>query len=167
VDPYIKATVSDFPRLTSHPRFLNMPNPRTPPHSQSASIGSVLSKPTPLKRDISGSEAHSSTPPSQRASDRYQEMTLEACEKFVGPMPIDQFLSEFVPQAPNGRPANEIMFSHSSVSQNEDEFVRPFTITGIFTLTPVMDRFAQSRNLLSVQASNLSILLLAKTDNIL
>ena len=142
-----------------------MPNPRTPPRSQSVSTGSVLPKTTPLKRDISGSQAHSSTP-QQKASDRYPEMTREASEKFVGPMPITLFLSEFIPRASTERPANEIAFSHSSVSQNEDAFVRSFAITRVYILTPVMDRFAQSKNLASVPTSNLSIPPLAQTDDI-
>jgi len=59
-------------------------------------------------------------------------MTREAWEKFVGPMPIDLFLSEFTPRASTERPANGLAFSHSSVSQNEDGFVRSFAITGVF-----------------------------------
>ncbi|KAH9954087.1 hypothetical protein BC827DRAFT_1244831 [Russula dissimulans] len=50
-------------------------------------------------------------------------MTREACENFVGPMPIALFLSEFIPRASTERPANEIPFPHSSVSQNEDAFI--------------------------------------------
>jgi len=54
-------------------------------------------------------------------------MTLEACEKFVGPMPVNDFLSEFVPDAAKDaagkRPANEISFAFASVSQNEKSFV--------------------------------------------
>jgi hypothetical protein len=142
-----------------------MPNPRTPPHSQSVSTGSVLSKATPLKRDISGSEAHSSTP-QQKPSERYPEMTREACENFVGPMPIALFLSEFIPRASTERPANEIPFPHSSVSQNEDAFVRSFVITGVPTLIPVIHRLAQSSSLTSVQISNLSTPRFAKTDDV-
>jgi len=163
---HIEPTVRDFLRSTSHrPRFLNMPNPRTPPYSQSASTGSVLSKTTPLKRDISGSEAHSSTP-QQKASERYPDMTLEACEKFVGPMPISLFLSTFVPPASGKRPVNEITFSHSSVSQNEDAFVRSFATIVVSTLTHVTDRLAQSRALPSVPNSNLSTPPLAKMGDI-
>jgi hypothetical protein len=94
----------------------------TPPTSQSVSTGSVLSKTTPLKRDIHGSQAHSSSP-YEGPPARYLEMTREACEKFVGPMPVDKFLSDFIPEAPEARPANEIMFSHPTVSEYEDAFV--------------------------------------------
>jgi hypothetical protein len=54
-------------------------------------------------------------------------MARDAADKFVGPMPMDQFLSEFVPKAPAERPANEITFSDSSVSEKEDAFVSPYT----------------------------------------
>jgi len=50
-------------------------------------------------------------------------MARDACEKFVGPMPVDEFLLEFVPKATQVRPADQIMFSHHSVSQNEEDFV--------------------------------------------
>jgi hypothetical protein len=50
-------------------------------------------------------------------------MTREACEKFVGPMPVNEFLSEFVPEAAEKRPANEISFSDASISQKEEKFV--------------------------------------------
>ena len=54
-------------------------------------------------------------------------MTHDACEKFVGPMPVDEFLKDFVPKAPKNRPANKITFSHSSISGNDNEFVSPHT----------------------------------------
>jgi hypothetical protein len=78
-----------------------------------------------LKRDLSGSQAHSSVSQEQqqKASAQYKEMTVDTCEKFVGPMPVDVFLSDFVPKAPEKRPTNDFGFSHSSVSQKEDEFV--------------------------------------------
>ena len=94
----------------------------TPPASQSVSTGSALSKTTPLKRDIHGSQAHSSSPHEVPPA-RYLAMTRDACEKFVGPMPVDKFLSDFIPIATEARPTNEIMFYHSSVSENEDAFV--------------------------------------------
>ena len=98
------------------------PSPSTPPHSENASNRSVLSKTTPLKLDLHRSQKYSSSP-QQKASLRYKEMTRDACEKFVGPMPVDAFLEDFVPKASRDRPTNEITFSHSSVSQNENEFV--------------------------------------------
>ena len=52
-------------------------------------------------------------------------MTFDLCEKFVGrlgPMPVDVFLEEFVPEAPTARPHGNFAFSKDSVSQNEDEF---------------------------------------------
>src|SRR6266581_4522548 len=112
-----------------------MSRQRTPPNSQGVSTGSVLSKTTPLKRDIHGSQAHSSCPyPGALA--RYLEMTRDACEKFVGPMPVDKFLSDFIPEAEKERPTNELMFSHSSVSQHEDAFVSLSTFKDVSALNP-------------------------------
>ena len=108
----------------------NMPNPSTPPHSQDASNGRFSSKLTPLKHDRLGSQAHSSGPP-LKASTLYEEMTREACEKFVGPMPVKKFLSEFVPKAAKQRPANETGFHHPSASQKENEFVSRLISRGI------------------------------------
>ncbi len=99
-----------------------MSNPSTPPHSQNTSNGRFSSKPTPLKHDRLGSQAHSSGP-LPKASILYKEMTREACDKFVGPMPVNEFLLEFVPEADGKRPANEISFSDKSVSQKEKTFV--------------------------------------------
>ena len=107
-----------------------MPNPSTPPNSQVP--GYRLSDTTPLRRDISGSEAHASTPP-KKASDRYADMTFDMCEKFVGPMPVNLFLQEFIPEAPIPRPKGDVTFSRSSVSQNEDEFASPSILINIFT----------------------------------
>jgi hypothetical protein len=50
-------------------------------------------------------------------------MTFDLCEKFVGPMPVNVFLKEFVPEAPAARPHDNFTFCEDSVSQNEDEFV--------------------------------------------
>jgi hypothetical protein len=116
-----------------------MSNPSTPPRSKDARSGSTLSKTTPLKRDLSGSQAHSSTCTSQqKASAQYKEMTVDTCEKFVGPMPMRVFLSDFVPKAPEKRPMNEFVFSHSSVSQKEDEFVS-LHLKHDSTLTLILD----------------------------
>ena len=52
-------------------------------------------------------------------------MTFDLCERFVGPMPVDLFLEEFVPEAPTARPQGDFAFSKDSVSQNENEFVCP------------------------------------------
>ena len=75
------------------------PNLSTPPRSKNASTRSV-SKTTPVKRDLQGSQTHSSSP-QQNASEHYKEMTRDACEKFVGPMPVDGLLKDFVPGAPD------------------------------------------------------------------
>ncbi len=100
-----------------------MPSPSTPPNSQDASSGSALSKTAPLKRDIHGSQTHSSTP-YQRASLRYKEMAWDACDKFVGPMPVNEFLSDFIPETTLKRPASEITFTYKSVSETEDVYIR-------------------------------------------
>ena len=117
----------------------NMPRSSTPPNSRDASNGSVLSKTTPLKHNINGSQAHSSYP-QPKASERYLDMTHDACEKFVGPMPVVEFLSEFIPEASEKQPDNKFMFPHSSVSENEDIFVsfRTFKLEGLSMLNPVI-----------------------------
>ncbi|KAF8502581.1 hypothetical protein F5888DRAFT_1103862 [Russula emetica] len=107
-----------------------MPNPSTPPRSQDASDGRFSSKQTPLKRDRLGSQAHSSGPP-PKASTLYKDMTREACDKFVGPMPVNEFLSEFVPEAAGKRPANKISFSYASVSQKEKSFIDAMKSSGL------------------------------------
>ena len=98
-----------------------MPKPSTPPNSQDVASNTLLSDTTPLKRDVCGTEAYTSTPP-KRASGRYADMTFDTCEKFVGPMPIDVFLQEFIPEAPVPRPQLPFAFSEASVSRNEPEF---------------------------------------------
>ena len=101
-----------------------MPNPRTPPNSQDVTVRIHLSDTTPLKHDIPGSQAHTSTP-SKPASQRYKDMTFDACNKFVGPMPVDTFLEDFIPCAPDPRPQGDFRFAKKSVSHNENEFVSP------------------------------------------
>ena len=65
-------------------------------------------------------------------------------ERFIGPMPMNLFLSEFVPEAPRGRPAIQSVFTHSSVSQNEDEFASDSTFKYDYVLTPIPDPCYQS-----------------------
>jgi hypothetical protein len=79
-----------------------------------------------LRRDISGSAAHISTPP-KKASERYADMTFDACENFVGPtrIPVNVFFQEFVPAAPITGAQGSFSFSEDSVSQNDDKFVTP------------------------------------------
>ena len=117
-----------------------MSGPITPPDSQGPSTGSNLSKTTPLKRDLPGSQTHSSTPPLARASKCYKHMTQDACEKFVGPMPIVEFLLEFIPEASKARPMNKIDFVLPSVSRNEDQFIGHSTSKEISMFTPLQIR---------------------------
>ncbi|KAH9008633.1 hypothetical protein EDB83DRAFT_488406 [Lactarius deliciosus] len=58
-------------------------------------------------------------------------MAFDACEKFVGPMPVELFLSEFVPEAPKVRPTTAITFAHKTVSQNENEFIQLIEDAGL------------------------------------
>ncbi|KAH9017119.1 hypothetical protein EDB83DRAFT_2679871 [Lactarius deliciosus] len=46
-------------------------------------------------------------------------------------MPVELFLSEFVPEAPKVRPTATITFAHKTVSQNENEFIRLIEDAGI------------------------------------
>jgi len=99
-----------------------MPKLSTPPNSQHSAVTVALSDTTPLKRDLPGTEAHTSTP-TKRASERYLNMTFDIYNKFVGPMPVTDFLKEFVPDAPSPRPQGEFSFREPRVSQNENKFV--------------------------------------------
>jgi len=124
-DHLFKYNCGNFPvqsslRFPSHRD--NMSNPSTPPRSRNTSDGRFSSKPTPLKHDRLGSQAHSSGP-LPKASTLYMEMTREACDKFVGPMPVNEFLSEFIPTTTKKRPSKNIKFSHSSISGKEKAFV--------------------------------------------
>ena len=62
------------------------------------------------------------------------EMTRETCYKFVGPMPMNEFLSEFVPEATILRPrAGKFRVSPASVSEEEEKFVSSHIPRGIDT----------------------------------
>ncbi|KAI0291947.1 hypothetical protein B0F90DRAFT_304810 [Multifurca ochricompacta] len=58
-------------------------------------------------------------------------MTFDACEKFVGPMPVHTFLAEFLPKAHESRPTNQFLFTHSTVSKNENEFIKAIEASGL------------------------------------
>jgi len=51
-------------------------------------------------------------------------MAWDACDKFVGPMPVNEFLSDFIPETTLKRPASEITFTYKSVSETEDVYIR-------------------------------------------
>ena len=53
----------------------------------------------------------------------HPELAFDIRDKFLGPMPVDLFLQEFVPAASAARPQGIFSFFKTSVSQNEDEFV--------------------------------------------
>jgi hypothetical protein len=57
------------------------------------------------------------------ASSVYKEMTRLGCEKFVGPMPVDDFLSDFIPEATQIQPVDVWTFPYDTAAHNEDEFV--------------------------------------------
>ncbi|KAH9174771.1 hypothetical protein EDB89DRAFT_2143297 [Lactarius sanguifluus] len=101
--------------------------PTTPPNSNHHPPGSTPSN-TPLRKEVSNAGPHSSTPAKSRASSRYKNMAFDACEKFVGPMPVELFLSEFLPEVPKTRPTAAITFAHKTVSQNENEFASIATL---------------------------------------
>ncbi|KAI9449661.1 hypothetical protein F5148DRAFT_1291324 [Russula earlei] len=59
-------------------------------------------------------------------------MTWDVCDKFVGPMPIAEFLSEFVPEASQARKTERIIsFDKHSVSHNEDHFIQAIKTSGL------------------------------------
>jgi hypothetical protein len=100
-----------------------MASPRTPPNSQNIALITTLSDTTPSRRDIAGSAAHTSTP-QKNASERYADMTFTMREQFLGPMPVKDFLKEFIREAPTACPQGSFTFSEASVSQNENNFAR-------------------------------------------
>ena len=57
----------------------------------------------------------------------HPDLAFDIRDKFLGPMPVDVFLQEFVPAASAARPQGTFSFSRPSVSQNEDEFVGPLS----------------------------------------
>jgi len=70
----------------------------------------------------------------------YRELR-RGCEKFVGPMPISQFFSKFVPEATEKRPGEHVEFGYPSISNHEDEFVGALTSKAmILALTHIADR---------------------------
>ncbi|KAI9431634.1 hypothetical protein F5148DRAFT_1155081 [Russula earlei] len=70
--------------------------------------------------------------PQKLASERYKDMTWDVCDKFVGPMPIAEFLSEFVPEASQARKTERIIsFDKRSVSHNEDHFIQAIKTSGL------------------------------------
>ncbi|KAF8495191.1 hypothetical protein F5888DRAFT_1907941 [Russula emetica] len=58
-------------------------------------------------------------------------MTCEGYEKFVGPMPVNEFLLEFVPEAAEKRLVNEFSFSDTSISQKEENFIGAMEGSGL------------------------------------
>ena len=71
-------------------------------------------------------------------------MTFDNCDRFVGPMPVQDFLEHFLPspEVPTFHPKDEFVFFKPSVSRNEFEFASPFTLINvhIMMLTTVLDR---------------------------
>ncbi|KAI0292369.1 hypothetical protein B0F90DRAFT_278101 [Multifurca ochricompacta] len=58
-------------------------------------------------------------------------MTFDASEKFVGPMPVEEFLKEFVPEARETRPTGGILFGKSTASQHENAFIQAIKTAGL------------------------------------
>ncbi|KAI0044091.1 hypothetical protein FA95DRAFT_1608825 [Auriscalpium vulgare] len=63
---------------------------------------------TPVKHGRSGSEPFSTNPNTGDAGHKYQQAAADMQYMFVGPVPLAQFLEDFVPSAPGVRPANSI-----------------------------------------------------------
>ncbi|KAI0273341.1 hypothetical protein BC834DRAFT_203946 [Gloeopeniophorella convolvens] len=58
-------------------------------------------------------------------------MSDDNCERFVGPMPLDEFLEEFVPKAPEDCPTDAIAFSGDSVAGKETSFIEAIHASGL------------------------------------
>ena len=73
----------------------------------------------------------------------HPELAFDIRDKFLGPVPVDVFLQEFVRAASAARPQGTFPFSGASVSQHEDEFVGPlspsFSVYSLHTLTATPD----------------------------
>ena len=74
-------------------------------------------------------------------------MITNAHEKFVGPMPVVEFLSDFIPKATQSRPENKTNLDHLFVSQNEDAFVSHSGLKGLSMLTPIQIRAIEESGL--------------------
>ncbi len=106
--------------------------PTTPPSSNRIPVGSILSE-TPLRKEVGNPGLYSSTPRDSKADSRYKKMAIDAWENFVGPMTMEDFLSEFVPSnTKESRPKVEISFDHKTVSQFETEFASIATLIDDF-----------------------------------
>ena len=64
-------------------------------------------------------------------------MTFDNCDRFVGPMPVQDFLDDFLPstEVPDSRPEGDFTFSQPSVLLNEVEFVSLFTLIHVHIMT--------------------------------
>ncbi|KAI0263436.1 hypothetical protein BC834DRAFT_938764 [Gloeopeniophorella convolvens] len=58
-------------------------------------------------------------------------MTYDNCEKFVGPMPVEEFLRAFVPKAPEARSVHKLAFNSKSASNNENELITAINQAGL------------------------------------
>jgi len=80
---------------------------------------------------------------SEQIPELHPELAFDIRDKFLGPMPVDIFLQEFVPVASAARPQGTFPFSGTSVSQHEDEFVSSlspsFSVYSLQTLTATPD----------------------------
>ena len=70
---------------------------------------------------------------SEPIQEPHPELAFDIRDKFLGPMPVDLFLQEFVPVASNACPQGTFSFSRTTVSQNEDEFVGPSSCLSLST----------------------------------
>ena len=77
---------------------------------------------TPIKLKQSGADRFSSTP--QNNHTRRQKIEQEMRGYFVGPMPAEDFLREFMPCAPD--PCPTVDFSGVSGHQKEADMYQPF-----------------------------------------
>ncbi|KAI0066536.1 hypothetical protein BV25DRAFT_1912597 [Artomyces pyxidatus] len=93
-----------------------------------------VAKSTPIKHNRSGTELHAANPIKINASTDYIKNAADMEGMFVGPMPIDKFLADFVPNnSPDPKSARPIAFNECHPKNGyEDEFVRAIDATELF-----------------------------------
>ncbi|KAI0273318.1 hypothetical protein BC834DRAFT_928374 [Gloeopeniophorella convolvens] len=64
-------------------------------------------------------------------SQHYNNLTLDIMDKFVGPMPVDEFFQEFVPEAPTAPPTDTIAFSGELASGHENQLIEAIERSGL------------------------------------
>ncbi|KAI0309361.1 hypothetical protein OF83DRAFT_1179721 [Amylostereum chailletii] len=90
-----------MPRSPAPPSAMPAP-PRTPNSSSRPKV-------TPIKYKAAGAEWYATRADGILSDERYKSYAEEFKEQFIGPMPVDEFLKEFVPECSEPLPATSQM----------------------------------------------------------